>query len=235
MSYDRETVMPKGAVDDFADTVTLLSEDLYKMQTDPALRQLLPLCEKGGARPVLYMTWAEKAKPRNAAPMIDCCRSLAERCGTLLAPVGELFERFRGTDIELYWQDGEHASPYGSWLLALTFAALLCDTRELDAVSSRGFDFRADYGGECRLPRAEEDPAREEIVLDATKTARIRAAVAGARLRKTGIPAKKPQPELGKAHKSREKSKNALTFLPGFFTIIVIPRPAREIWEGRKS
>lgn len=152
-----------------------------ELATEEALRQILPLCEKGGARPVLYMTWAEKAKPRNAAPMIDCYRSLAERYGTLLAPVGEIFERFRGTDIELYWRDGEHASPYGSWLIALSFAALLCDTRELDAVSSRGFDFRADYGEEGRLPLAEEDPAREEIELDPVKTARIKAAVARAR------------------------------------------------------
>ena len=149
--------------------------------TEESLRQLLPLCEKGGARPVLYMTWAEKARPEIASVHSRCCRRLAEKYGALLAPVGELFERFRGTDIELYWKDGEHASPYGSWLIALSFAALLCGKREPDAVSSRGFDFRAVYdesiGG---LPRAEENPAREEIELDPEKTARIRAAVAAA-------------------------------------------------------
>ena len=150
--------------------------------TEEALRQILPLCEKGGAKPVLYMTWPEKAKPQNAAPMIDSYEDLAERLGAALAPVGELFESFRGTDIELYWQDGEHASPYGSYLAALCFAALLCDTRRLDAVSDRGYDFRPVYDKAAgQLPRAEEDLAREEIDLDPGKTARLKAAVAAAR------------------------------------------------------
>ena len=150
--------------------------------TEEALRQILPLCEKGGAKPVLYMTWPEKAKPQNAAPMIDSYEALAERLGAALAPVGELFESFRGTDIELYWQDGEHASPYGSYLTAATLAALLCGTRELDRVSDRGFDFRAVYDKSTgQLPRAEEDAVREEIELDPKKTARLKAAVAGLR------------------------------------------------------
>lgn len=149
--------------------------------TEEALRQILPLCEKGGVRPVLYMTWPEKAKPENAGPMIACYRRLAERYGALLAPVGELFERFRGTDLELYWQDGEHASPYGSFLAAMTLAALLCDTRDLSALSDRGFDFRPVYDKAAgQLPRAEEDLRREELALDPEKTARLKAAVAEA-------------------------------------------------------
>lgn len=149
--------------------------------TEAGLRSLLPLCEKGGARPVLFMTWAEKAKPENAVPMSRCYRRLAADYGTLLAPVGELFERFRGSDIELYWQDGEHASPYGSYLTAATLAALLCGTRELDALSDTGYDFRAVYDKSTgQLPRAEEDPAREVLPLDPEKTARIKAAVAAA-------------------------------------------------------
>lgn len=151
--------------------------------TEAGLRPILELCGKGGAQPVLFMTWAEKAKPENAGPMIACYRRLAERYGALLAPVGELFERFRGSDVALYWQDGEHASPYGSYLAALAFAALLCDTRELDAVSDRGYDFRAVYDKSSgQLPRAEEDPDREEIALDPGKTTRLKAAAAKALL-----------------------------------------------------
>ena len=149
--------------------------------TETGLRAILALCEKGGAKPVLFMTWAEKARPENAALMRRCYRRLAAAYGTMLAPVGELFEQFRGTDIELYWQDGEHASPYGSYLAALTLAALLCDTRDLSALSDRGFDFRPVYDKAAgQLPRAEEDLRREEFALDPEKTARIKAAVAGA-------------------------------------------------------
>lgn len=147
--------------------------------TEASLREILPLCEKGGVRPVLFMTWAEKAHPENAAPMSRCYRRLAAEYGTLLAPVGELFEGFRGSDIELYWRDGEHASPYGSYLTAAALAALLCGARDLRPLSDSGFDFRAEYDKSSgQLPRAEEDLQREEIPLDPEKTARIRAAVA---------------------------------------------------------
>ena len=149
--------------------------------TEAGLRAILALCEKGGAKPVLFMTWAEKAKPENAGLMRRCYRRLAAVYGTMRAPVGELFEQFRGTDIELYWQDGEHASPYGSYLTAACLAALLCGTRELDPLTDGGFDFRAVYDkGSGELPRAEEELCREELALDPGKTARLRAAVAEA-------------------------------------------------------
>ncbi len=148
--------------------------------TEQALDRILPLCEKTGTRPVLFMTWAEKARSENAALMSRCYRRLAGEKGALLAPIGELFELFRGTDLELYWQDGEHASPYGSYLIAATLAALLCRTRDLSALSDTGFDFRPVFEGPDGLPRAEEDPARTELSLDPEKTARIKAAVAAA-------------------------------------------------------
>ena len=145
---------------------------------EAGVRALLPLCEKGGARPVLFMTWAEKAKPENAARISRFYRRLAAETGALLAPIGELFERFRGTDLELYWRDGEHASPYGSYLSAAVLAGLLCRAKDLSALSDRGIDFHAEYdkdgGG---LPRAEEELSRAELQLDPEKTARIRAAV----------------------------------------------------------
>lgn len=150
--------------------------------TEEGVKRILALCEKAGTRPALFMTWAEKAKPENAARMSRCYRALAEKYGTLLAPVGELFESFRGTEPELYWRDGEHASPYGSYLTAATLTALLCGTRDLRALSDRGFDFRARFDdGEGGLPLAEEDLSREEIDLEPEMTERIRAAVAAAR------------------------------------------------------
>ena len=146
-------------------------------ETELSLRELLPLCEKAGAKPVLFMTWAEKAKPENAGPMIRCYRRLAEKTGALLAPVGELFEGFRGTEIELYWKDGEHASPYGSYLTAATFAALLCGTRGLESLPDRGCDFAVCFEGENGLPLAAEDPAVAEIALAPEKAAALREAV----------------------------------------------------------
>ena len=149
--------------------------------TEAGVREIAALCQKAGTKPVLYLTWAEKAKPENAPVMSRCCRRLAEQYGALLCPVGEIFEALRDTGIPLYWQDGEHASPYGAYLAAAAFAALLCGTRELDGLSDRGFDFRPDYQkGSGRPPRALEDPAAEEIDLDPAMTARIRSAAAEA-------------------------------------------------------
>ena len=145
--------------------------------TEAALRQILPLCKKAGTRPVLLMTWAEKAKPENAARMSRCYRRLAQRYDALLAPVGELFECFRGTDIELYWKDGEHASPCGSYLTAAALAALLCGADKLDLLSDRGCDFAVTFEGGDGLPAAEEDLGRCEIALDGEKAARLREAV----------------------------------------------------------
>ena len=80
------------------------------------------------------------------------------------------------------WRDGEHASPYGAYLAAASFAALLCGTRDLSRLSDRGFDFRPDYEkGSGRAPQALEDRTAEEVDLDPTLTARIREAVAAAR------------------------------------------------------
>lgn len=145
--------------------------------TEAALGQILPLCSAAGTRPVLFMTWAEEARPENAAPMSRCYRRLAARYDALLAPIGELFERFRGSDIRLYWQDGEHASPYGSYLSAAVLAALLCGTKKLDALSDLGCDFGVSFAGADGLPAAETDLGRCEITLDAEKAARLRAAV----------------------------------------------------------
>ena len=146
-------------------------------ETEQALREILPLCEKAGTKPVLFMTWAEKAKPENAGSMMCCYRRLAEKYGALLSPVGELFERFRGTEIELYWKDGEHASPYGSYLTAAALAALLCGRAGLERLSDRGCDFAVCFEGENGLPRAEEDLPRAEILLEPEKTAALRKAV----------------------------------------------------------
>ena len=147
--------------------------------TESALKEILPLCEKAGTKPVLFMTWAEKAKPENADAMSRCYRRLAEKYGALLAPVGELFERFRGTEIELYWKDGEHASPYGSYLTAATLAALLCGTAGLERLSDRGCDFAVCFEGESGLSRAEEAFNRLETELEPEKAAALREAVRG--------------------------------------------------------
>ncbi|MBQ3999726.1 MAG: hypothetical protein II643_01885, partial [Oscillospiraceae bacterium] len=64
--------------------------------------------------------WAEKAMPEHQAEMNRRYRFIAEDTGSRLAPIGEAWEKAaKSSDIELYWRDGEHASPEGDYLTAL--------------------------------------------------------------------------------------------------------------------
>ena len=61
MYYDFETVMPKNAAEGFAKTVGVMSEEMYKMQTDEAFKALVKellahpeLLEMPASEPVEY-------------------------------------------------------------------------------------------------------------------------------------------------------------------------------------
>ena len=41
LSYDRDTVMPRGATENLGNTLGVLSEELYKLTVDPAYRELV--------------------------------------------------------------------------------------------------------------------------------------------------------------------------------------------------
>jgi hypothetical protein len=64
-------------------------------ETEPEIAALVSLCRAYGVKPVLYMTWAKKDEPEKIAEISAAYRTLAERYGTLLAPIGELFETLR--------------------------------------------------------------------------------------------------------------------------------------------
>ena len=74
------------------------------------------LIRKAGSVPVLYAVWSEKAKPEMQAVMNAAHEQVAKEIGALLAPVGENWQQYQENhpDLELYADDGEHASPAGS-------------------------------------------------------------------------------------------------------------------------
>ncbi|HIV86968.1 MAG TPA: hypothetical protein H9896_02540 [Candidatus Pygmaiobacter gallistercoris] len=142
--------------------------------------RIAALCRAGGATPVVLTTWAERRAPEHQAEMTGAARALAAQEGALLAPVGEIWQRLREDhpELELFWKDGEHASPYGSYLEAVTLCGVLtgCDVTALPATGgdfSRGADI-AFYDH----PRVLEDPAAVAEELDPDRCALIRAAVA---------------------------------------------------------
>ncbi len=79
---------------------------------------------------VMYMTWSEKEKPENFSKMREAYIKVADEFNLKLAPVGEKFSMVSASyDTELYAKDGEHASPVGSYIVALTILQTLFDIK----------------------------------------------------------------------------------------------------------
>ena len=78
---------------------------------DPSL-----LIREAGSTPVNYECWAEKDHPENQEHMNKVHQQVADEIGALLAPVGEYWWGYKESwpDLEMYADDGQHASPAGS-------------------------------------------------------------------------------------------------------------------------
>ena len=92
-----------------------------------ALKLAEPI-RKAGARPALYMVWPG----RNRLAWFDEVRTsyelTAQDVGGMLIPAGEAWRAAwrRDPDYPLYRRDGEHPSPAGSFLVALSVYGMLC-------------------------------------------------------------------------------------------------------------
>lgn len=140
--------------------------------------RLIRLCQSVGTTPVLYMTWAEKVKPENQQAMIDVYTELAEKTGAKLAPVGLVWRHIQQEhpDIELYWEDGEHASPYGDYLAAATICSTLTGKSPL-SLSSKGRDYLQGQPLDFKAAHAIEDAEKVSVPLEETACAAIRQTV----------------------------------------------------------
>jgi hypothetical protein len=136
-------------------------------------KRLAALARAGSVRPVFALTWAEQRFPEHQAEMNAFHERLCRETGALLSPVGLVWQRVLETrpDVPLYWQDGEHASVYGDYLIACTHVRLLSGRSCLD-LPSLGCDF---FDPEKKAIR--EDPSGCLIQLDPGSCAAIRQAV----------------------------------------------------------
>ncbi len=95
--------------------------------------RIIKLCKEAGTTPILFETWAEKAKPENQAEMNRRYRAIAEQQGVLLAPIGEVWERASqelsespyADRYDLYYRDGAHASAVGDYLVATVLTKVI--------------------------------------------------------------------------------------------------------------
>jgi len=73
------------------------------------------------SKPILYMIWARQAEPENQARITEAHKILASEIGAKIAPAGEVWHKIlrEHPDIALYREDGNHATPLGSYLAAV--------------------------------------------------------------------------------------------------------------------
>ena len=81
-----------------------------------AAASLNRMIREAGSTPVIYECWAKKDEPDLQEHMNQVHRRIAEKIGALVAPVGENWQSYQHSrpDLEVYDEDGAHASPAGS-------------------------------------------------------------------------------------------------------------------------
>ena len=82
---------------------------------------------KHHATPVFYLTWARKATPEDQLALNYAYIHAAKKTRSVVAPVGLAWAQVQQADpaIDLYYRDGSHPSPPGSYLAACTIYAAI--------------------------------------------------------------------------------------------------------------
>ena len=89
--------------------------------------KIIELARANGVTPIQTMPWAEKRDPDHQKGMYDIYHTLSEQYGVKLTVAGNVFEDvfFNYPEIDMYYEDGEHASPYGSYTIAMAAYAAI--------------------------------------------------------------------------------------------------------------
>lgn len=80
-----------------------------------------------GAIPVFYLTWAKKKVPEDQAALTAAYMRAARETKSIVAPAGIAWAEIEKNDpsINLFYRDGSHPSPAGTYLNACVFYATL--------------------------------------------------------------------------------------------------------------
>ena len=85
-------------------------------------KALKDMADRAGVPFFLYMPWAARTKRQAQATMTETYHDFCRSNGCQMAPAGEVFSRIMLTEPAelLYHDDGNHASPIGSYLAAVS-------------------------------------------------------------------------------------------------------------------
>lgn len=83
---------------------------------------LKEMAEKAGSQFFLYMPWTGRENRAAQRPMTEAYHNFCRSTGCSFAPAGEVFSRMLLTEPAdaLYREDGNHATPLGSYLAAVS-------------------------------------------------------------------------------------------------------------------
>jgi len=104
--------------------VVVLQHTAHPMGDLDAMRvgaeTLVGWIREAGSQPVFYQTWAKKGDEDFQPTMSGVYEQLGKALDVPVAPVGDVWQQMRREqpETELFWKDGEHASPEGSRLAA---------------------------------------------------------------------------------------------------------------------
>lgn len=164
--------------------------------------RIAELCRKAGTKVLLIETWAEKKYPQHQELLSEANRKVADSIGAQLVPVGSVWQQLltECPEIDLFWKDGEHASPYGDYVISALLSRMILtdlsggdqsragDVSEMNLEDSAGgvsfkdpleeFDGAGkDFAGDLEIdfysPRVLENVSEISMQLDADKITKI--------------------------------------------------------------
>jgi hypothetical protein len=94
--------------------------------------------KRGGARTVLYMTWARRHTPEAQEAITEAYNAIGKELGAIVVPVGAVWQHFLATHDKplLHDRDGSHPTLAGTYLAACVFLAALLKESPVGTESS---------------------------------------------------------------------------------------------------
>ncbi|MBR2594842.1 MAG: hypothetical protein IKE06_00785 [Solobacterium sp.] len=131
-------------------------------------KEIIRLAKANGVTPILCMPWAERKYPEHQAIMYNTYQTLSKEAGVTHTPTGYVFERVLNErpDIDMYFVDGEHCSPYGTYTRALSVYSVIFNAspeglpaKSIRSVSSTLEDAKEFLEANDRYHASGQDPA----------------------------------------------------------------------------
>ncbi len=85
--------------------------------------------KRAKARTLFYLTWTKQDRPETQSILTDSYVKIARELNARIAPVGLAWQQVQleNSQFNLYYSDGSHPSPIGSYIAACVFYSILSD------------------------------------------------------------------------------------------------------------